>query len=953
MRVFKKFIFASITALIISSTLFVAFVEAEDVATWTSDKTISYQNITYSGPERKSGLVEHIQTKYADDKYYVYQNSADCHLTNVHLTGVRWIIVDQENPIGTATYIDNCGDPTDSGYQPNQELTVQLLDPEDVAVPAVKSITVGAITGRVIPKDWSGTDPAAKVPKHEFGLYTKSGVLLGTFTPTQAADGKFNYSIAISETTNKKLLEGDYSIAFRGTEQGNYMSGDATDESTLTLGTFTFVAKMTFNLKAGENGEGIIKVTGDDQEEMDSLGDGLTLNELTFDNGINVLETYSVESPLDKAISNAIKWVAGFTEKAMQFVMSSIYTLLNETERFVLGTKAQARSGDSPMMQPWISVRNIGLSLLVMALIIIAFANVVQVDIEQYGLNRMIPRIIISLIMAYGSWVIVTFFFDLSTAIQTTAAGLATSDVLGSLADISIKTPGAEQIAAHIGTLIAIIVILLGVIACGIVLMFTLLIRIVMLSFLLVVAPLAFILNIVPFTANLYKQWWSEFFKWMFMGPIAMAIIALGSIIAGSTTAGGLATQNHNLMDPSVSFSQTGSLNIFIGLVIFAATLYMAATLPMQWGGSLMKSWAGIGKKFGLAPLQKAGGFVGGAAWDRTGGKLWRETAGGILKNRKALRHQREDLLGAERKGRVAEGGALGRFVTGASKQQSRALNEAIIANTAKEYEYGAADRGQLNAALRDPKLNNYQRTAIHRELASRGDYEFAFAKEGDLDRFGNWQSNGNLSKEQVESNAKRAAGNWLNDQAGKDQALVNSVVDKQAELAFAAGRKDDGTLRGPEEYGSGLYGRAASSWKKKPGYEKRPNAFPDFSGKELAKQFNGNDIDQIYGPKGTKRAQDEILAISRDDYKMATLEDVARTAGTEEERTNAQTVLDKINQYATASTAPDTNPGQGNRPSAPPAQSQQGAPDQTSAPAGVNPDGFEKTQSGFWIPKK
>ncbi len=493
-------------------------------------------------------------------------------------------------------------------------------------------------------------------------------------------------------------------------------------------------------------------------------------------------------SALDKAISNAIKWVMSGVKETLRFVMTQINLLLVGTADLVVG-KAGADVSKASMRGPWISVRNIALSLLVMALVIIAFANVLQINLEQYGVTRMIPRIIISIIMAYASWIIVIFFFDFTAAIQAQAIYLAGGiDILGTLSNFDTTVPKTGDIVTNLGIMIMVIIILLGVIACGIVLLFTLLIRIVMLCFLLVVAPLAFILNIMPFTANMYKQWWSEFFKWMFMGPIAMAIIALGGLIAqnagysGENGAGDL-TSAAALAD----FSSSGRSGALIGLIIFAAALYMAATLPMQWGGSIMKSWTGAGKKLWGATGANA---LKGAGWaaTRVGGKYSINRMMGkgksFLDNRKANQaaEDKAHLLGFQDKLANSKIPGSTWATTGvAGTRGEMAANNLHVATVAAHHAAaGMGDESTSKEKLMSftgAQHDQYTREAAVTELMRRGLLDM---DANELKRFGGSTI---LDKDGKEQGAQGLFDEFV----GKSDAMKNLGIKSHKELIFGS----------------------------------------------------------------------------------------------------------------------------------------------------------------------
>jgi hypothetical protein len=157
---------------------------------------------------------------------------------------------------------------------------------------------------------------------------------------------------------------------------------------------------------------------------------------------------------------------------------------------------------------------------------------------------------------------------------------------------------------------------------------------------------------IMPFSESLYKKWWTEFWKWMFMGPMAVVIIAIGATIAGS----GAPT----VIEPN----GVSSTNNLIKLLILAGAVYFAGTLPKQWGGSVMASFQGAGKKMWGA----TGGALGKWAYDRTAGRYVVGRTKSFLALRKQKRDDADRLAVSGAMSKIAgpnEKGRLANFVAG------------------------------------------------------------------------------------------------------------------------------------------------------------------------------------------------------------------------------------------------------------------------------------------------
>jgi hypothetical protein len=240
------------------------------------------------------------------------------------------------------------------------------------------------------------------------------------------------------------------------------------------------------------------------------------------------------------------------------------------------------------LVDAWKTVRNLAISLLTLALIIIALFNIFNVNPEQYGLNRMIPKIIISIIMAYFSIVVMRFLLEFFTALQhgilnATGSNVTLGSIIGeyyknnyfansSFLDI-LKGAGACLTANPISQVLKVVVYAVMFIVLTVICLYLVILtyfRTVVLWFLLIVAPLAFVMNILPFSESLYKQWWQTFWKWAIMGPA----IALGLWFATVFLKAYAATPPSG---PDFTF-----------LIMFVCAVFVAAAFPTILGGKIM-----------------------------------------------------------------------------------------------------------------------------------------------------------------------------------------------------------------------------------------------------------------------------------------------------------------------------------------------------------------------------
>lgn len=279
-------------------------------------------------------------------------------------------------------------------------------------------------------------------------------------------------------------------------------------------------------------------------------------------------------SPLEKAMISSISIMMGLVNFALSHIGEWINSLLiggNEIER-TEGLEAA-----------WNSVRNMTLSLLTLLLLLVAFANILSINMEQYGLVKIIPKIIVAIILAYFSLLISSFLLDLMSALQSllvTGMGDGKLDIAAQTNSISM---GAGDIASGVIEQLFLLFIGFGILFTAAWLALLLIVRNAMLLFLVAVSPLAFLCNILPFTEKYYKQWWASFWKWMFIGPAVLFMLWLAGTFLGS------------YQEAKFLGEESRSLEGLFWLTATAVMIALAALLPLKMGGEIygqiQKGW--------------------------------------------------------------------------------------------------------------------------------------------------------------------------------------------------------------------------------------------------------------------------------------------------------------------------------------------------------------------------
>lgn len=242
----------------------------------------------------------------------------------------------------------------------------------------------------------------------------------------------------------------------------------------------------------------------------------------------------------------------------------------------------------------WQVLRQMSNILIVIFLFLASVATTLNININTYGIKKILPSTIVGTLLANFSYFISDLFISLNNIIRDAFIGLSkpigdaslsnSRAILGRMSQPLVEyLKGAKELGTDLGDLITKGLALVGV-AIGLALMvfvvLTLMARNFIVAVLVVLAPIAFLAMATPTSESMFKKWWSEFIKWMFLPAIVGFFVMLGSIAVTGVGAG------------------------LIGLVAVIAALAMAARMPFILGGLV---GAVAGKAWGLMDLKTHG----------------------------------------------------------------------------------------------------------------------------------------------------------------------------------------------------------------------------------------------------------------------------------------------------------------------------------------------------------
>ena len=262
-------------------------------------------------------------------------------------------------------------------------------------------------------------------------------------------------------------------------------------------------------------------------------------------------------------------------------------------------------SGDnSGAKQGWDFFRNIANAIFAVIFLWIIFSQISNVGVSNYGIKKILPRLIIGALLVNLSYYLCQIFVDLSNilghtlkdALESGAGKIGTeSEAAGWISPIAATLVGVGGVATFAALAIGIPTLAAGFLAIMTVFII-LVVRQAGIILLIAISPLAFAAWLLPNTEDLFKKWMKMFRGLLLVFPIISLLYGAGKL-AGAVLAAS-ATVDPNNPDETMQ------------LVALAATTMPLIATPFVLQSSL-SSLGSIGAKIGKMSANAHGRFAG------------------------------------------------------------------------------------------------------------------------------------------------------------------------------------------------------------------------------------------------------------------------------------------------------------------------------------------------------
>ena len=339
----------------------------------------------------------------------------------------------------------------------------------------------------------------------------------------------------MSSLPNKYLTAGDCAKGYEKSEKTQLK--DFTEKGMVLWGkskrgVYTCAKKGT---KAGDNVEKCNKKENQDSEECKNnpAGDDDSDSDGSKDKNSCAIEW--------------IGWIICPVVRASTGMVVSTYSLMQKN---FLNIKAdEIFQQDKPAFKTWSGFRDMANVFFVIVLAIIIFSQVSGVGISNYGIKKMLPKIIVFAILVNISWYVSVLMIDISNIVgHTLFEWLAgpdgkwdfssdsqeeTSPVEGILSGAAIGVGTAAAITGALAAGTSALMFLFSAALALIMMLFILLVRQAAVIVLVVISPLAFVAGILPNTEGFFRKW-AKFLKNMLMIYPICSLIVGGAIFVSN-----------------------------------------------------------------------------------------------------------------------------------------------------------------------------------------------------------------------------------------------------------------------------------------------------------------------------------------------------------------------------------------------------------------------------------
>lgn len=258
----------------------------------------------------------------------------------------------------------------------------------------------------------------------------------------------------------------------------------------------------------------------------------------------------------NKCASNnrAVAWFGCPVIDSASGTISAIYANVIEGWLVFDPTILTANGGslaDNGVYKVWSSIRGLANLLFVVLVLVVIFAQITGMQIQAYGIRKMLPKLAITALLVNVSYYICqvvtdlsnilgagvgNFFIDISEMVDLTSVNGFSSVGGGATIFVSLIVVALGSVVAYLAMgpafLIPVILAIVGVLITVFFIFVMLVVRQALMVLMIICAPIAIALSALPNTESVFKKWFNMFKGLLLTYPLASLLFYGGAFTA-------------------------------------------------------------------------------------------------------------------------------------------------------------------------------------------------------------------------------------------------------------------------------------------------------------------------------------------------------------------------------------------------------------------------------------
>lgn len=307
--------------------------------------------------------------------------------------------------------------------------------------------------------------------------------------------------------------------------------------------------------------------------------------------------TISIDPPSENSTSTScdVQGIGWFICPVSNWLADGIDFMYSALQQFLKTKPLETTNQNSGIYLAWVIMRNISNVAFIVAFLVIIYSQLTSVGISNYGVKKMIPRLVIAAVLVNLSFTICAILLDLSNiagyafqdafmGIENTIATVGENTTTWTWSEVisTALSNGALAVGAITFTTELLPMLVPAAALAGLTLLFILLImaaRQALIIILIIISPLAFVCYLLPGTEKWFKKWRDLFLTMLVFFP------AFAVVFGGAQLAGIIIIQNAS--------GPNGAIMHVLGMLVQIIPLAITP-LIMKFSGGVLGKFAGF-----------------------------------------------------------------------------------------------------------------------------------------------------------------------------------------------------------------------------------------------------------------------------------------------------------------------------------------------------------------------